>query len=105
MAVARLAIVLFVGLATAGTAFAAEEHPVAPNFWNSPPQTFQSAFVQSAAFGLLGIVMALLGFKLFDWMTPGDLQKEVVENKNIAAAIVTAAIILGICFILSATVH
>ena len=59
----------------------------------------------SALFGLLGIVLALAGFKLFDWLTPGDLQKEVIENKNLAAAIITAAMIIGICHILAAAVH
>ena len=34
-----------------------------------------------------------------------SLQKEIIENKNLAAAIITAAMILGICHILAAAVH
>jgi putative membrane protein len=71
--------------------------------WN--PETLTGALLWSAAFGLLGIVLAIFGFKLFDWVTPGDLQKEVFENKNLAAAILGAAILIGICIILAAAVH
>ncbi len=104
IAVARIVLVLFVGLATAVPALGSDDVPAA-NFWAMPPTNFHSAFTMSALFGLLGIVLALIGFKLFDWLTPGDLQKELIENKNMAAAIVTGAMILGICIILAAAVH
>jgi uncharacterized membrane protein YjfL (UPF0719 family) len=58
----------------------------------------------SALFGLTGIVLAILGFKLFDLLTPGSLQKEIFENKNMAAAVLAAAFILGICIIVAAAV-
>jgi putative membrane protein len=50
----------------------------------------------------VGIVCAIAGYKLFDTCTPGDLSKEILENKNVAAAIVAAAVILGICIIIAA---
>ncbi len=53
-------------------------------------------------FALIGIVLAIAGYKLFDKCTPGDLNKEIVENKNIAAAIVAAAVIIGVCLIIAA---
>ncbi len=70
-----------------------------------PPHTVQGAMISTALFGLLGIVLAIVGFKLFDWLTPGDLQKEVFEKNNTAAAILGAAVILGICAIIAAAVH
>ena len=102
--VTRLILVLFVGLATAAPALAADEAQI-HNFWAWPPTTFHSAFTMSTLFGVLGIILALVGFKLFDWLTPGSLQREVIENKNMAAAIITAAMIIGICNILAAAVH
>jgi uncharacterized membrane protein YjfL (UPF0719 family) len=54
-------------------------------------------------FAAIGIAAAIAGYKLFDLCTPGDLQKEILENKNIAAAIVAAAVILGICLIIAAS--
>ena len=56
----------------------------------------------TALFGLSGVVLAIVGYKIFDLCTPGDLHKEIVEHKNIAAAIIGAAVILGICIIIAA---
>ena len=53
-------------------------------------------------FALIGIGIAIFGYKLFDKCTPGDLHKEILENRNVAAAIVAAAVILGVCIIIAA---
>ena len=58
---------------------------------------------QMALFVGIGIVLAIVGFKLFDFFTPGDLQKEILENKNLAAAVVAASVILGVCLIIAAS--
>ena len=50
----------------------------------------------------IGIVTAIAGYKLFDKCTPGDIHREIVENKNVAAAIIGAAVILGVCIIVAA---
>lgn len=55
-------------------------------------------------FGLAGVVLAVLGYKIFDICTPGNLHKEIVENKNVAAAIIGAAVILGVCVIIAAAI-
>jgi putative membrane protein len=53
-------------------------------------------------FTFIGILAAIAGYKLFDKCTAGDLHHEIVQNKNIAAAIVSAAVILGVCLIVVA---
>jgi putative membrane protein len=58
----------------------------------------------SAIFGITGIILAIAGFKLFDLLTPGDLQKEIFDNKNVAAAILAGAFIVGICIVVAAAV-
>jgi len=60
--------------------------------------------VASFIFGVVGIVMAIAGFKLFDWLTPFHLEKEICENKNIAVAILCGAMILGICHIIAVSI-
>lgn len=70
-----------------------------------PPSTFLEALIATAAFGLIGILLAVLGFKIFDWLTPGNLQKEVLEKNNMAAAVVVASVVIGICIIIAAAVH
>jgi putative membrane protein len=61
--------------------------------------------VNAVVFGVIGIALALLGFKLFDWLTPRvHVQKELSENHNIAVAIVCAAVILGVCHLVAQVV-
>ncbi len=63
------------------------------------PEHFWSGIVGSAVFGLVGIVLLLLGYWLFDLITPRiDVQKELSE-KNVAVAIVIGALLLGIAYI------
>lgn len=61
------------------------------------------SLLASIAFGLIGIVLAIVGFKLFDWAIPFDLEKEMCENKNVAVGILCAAIVLGVCHIIAAS--
>ncbi len=58
----------------------------------------------SALFGVTGIALAIAGFKLFDLLTPGNLQKEIFENRNMAAAILAGAFIIGVCIVVAAAV-
>jgi uncharacterized membrane protein YjfL (UPF0719 family) len=61
--------------------------------------------INALAFGAIGIFLAILGFKIFDWITPQiHVQKELAEKHNIAVAIVCAAVILGICHIVARVV-
>lgn len=58
----------------------------------------------AAAFGGLGIVMTVIGYKLFDLIeTKIDFAAEI-KNGNIAAAIVIGAFLIGICFIIGRSV-
>ena len=67
--------------------------------WNG----FGAALLATAIFGLVGIGLMLLGFKMFDWMTPKlDLEKELGKNKNVAVAIVIASVIIGISIVIAA---
>ena len=65
--------------------------------------TFAQAILITAAFGVLGIFLCVLGFKAFDWITPTvNIERELAERHNIAVAIVMAAVILGISAIVIA---
>lgn len=51
--------------------------------------------VGTAAFGLVGIILMVIGFKLFELVTRRlDIEKQL-EDKNIAVGIVVAALLLG----------
>lgn len=61
-----------------------------------------SGLVLMVLFSLVGTALAIVGYRLFDKFTPGDLHREIVEQKNIAAAIIGGAVILGVCIIVAA---
>jgi putative membrane protein len=56
-------------------------------------------------YALLGIAIFLLAFLIVDKMTPYHLWNEIVQDKNIALAILIGAISLGMCIIIAAAVH
>jgi uncharacterized membrane protein YjfL (UPF0719 family) len=64
--------------------------------WNS--------FLISTLFGMLGILMSALGYKLFDLIdTKVDFAEEIRKG-NMAAAVVVASFMIGICYIIGRTV-
>ena len=67
----------------------------------SDPLKFGMSVLSTIVFGIVGIGLAIVGFKLFDLLTPGKLEEEIVQKQNIAAAILGGSIILGICYIVA----
>ena len=57
------------------------------------------------AYGISAVIMLLVILKVTDWITPKyNMEKELVENKNMAVAIPVAALILGISAIIVAVI-
>jgi len=56
-------------------------------------------------FGALGIIVFGVAFSIVSRLLPFDLRKQIVEERNVAAAIVAGAVALGICWIIAATMH
>ena len=64
-----------------------------------------NASFATLVFGVLGILLTLFGYKVFDWILPRiDVQKELGEKHNIAVAIVAAAVIISIGIVVSAAI-
>jgi uncharacterized membrane protein YjfL (UPF0719 family) len=66
--------------------------------------TFLEGILGTIVFGLIGIVLAIVGFKLFDVLIKHDIEKEIFENKNLAAAMLAGAVVLGVSVIIAATI-
>ena len=60
--------------------------------------------VSSIVYALLGIALAMLAAKVVDWITPGDLFRQLTEEKNMPLAIFTGLMVLGICIIIAASI-
>jgi uncharacterized membrane protein YjfL (UPF0719 family) len=56
-------------------------------------------------FAFIGIVIFVGSFVAIDRLTPYDLWREIVEEKNLALAILVGAMSIGICIIIAAAVH
>jgi uncharacterized membrane protein YjfL (UPF0719 family) len=89
-------LVILSAVATAASA----ADTASPAGWHA--QTLPQALGYMVLFAAVGILAAIGGYKLFDKCTPGDLHQEIVQNKNVAAAVVAAAVILGVCIIIAA---
>lgn len=61
--------------------------------------------VSSLLYSILGVMVFCMTFAIVDWLTPYDLWKQLVEEKNLALAIVVGAAGLGICIIIAAALH
>jgi putative membrane protein len=61
--------------------------------------------LNAVVFAILGVAIFVVLFVVLDKMTPYHLWKEVVEDKNIALAILVGTMALGISIIIAAAVH
>ncbi len=59
----------------------------------------------SLIYSLLGIVVFWISFIIIDKLTPHDLWGQITQEKNIALAIVVAAMCLGIAIIVASAIH
>ncbi|HEX4596091.1 MAG TPA: DUF350 domain-containing protein [Bryobacteraceae bacterium] len=69
-------------------------------------EDFHPGYLLNAiVFAVLGIAIFSLAFVIIDKMTPYHLWKEIVEDKNVALAVLIGAMSIGMCIIIAAAVH
>ena len=61
--------------------------------------------VNALIFASLGIGLFVVAFAAVVKAAPFHLWKEIVEEKNVAAAILAGAVALGLCWIIAAAMH
>ncbi len=88
----------------------------APKTQKSPARTSQEGrsgifsrihladLVATLIYSLLGLLVALIGYKAYDVITPFDLRKELEVDQNTSLGIVVGSIILGLCIIIAASI-
>jgi uncharacterized membrane protein YjfL (UPF0719 family) len=64
-----------------------------------------TAFINSLVYTVIGVMIFWLAFIIVDKITPYNLWKELVEEKNVALAIVVGSMCLGIAIIIGAAIH
>jgi uncharacterized membrane protein YjfL (UPF0719 family) len=92
--------ILSLFLAACPAALLGADQAAPPAGWHA--QSLGQAVGYMALFGGIGILLAILGYKVFDRCTPGHLHREIIEHRNVAAAIIGGSVILGVCIIIAA---
>ncbi len=59
--------------------------------------------ISSIVYFIIGMLFCALGYKIFDIITPFDLNEEI-DNHNIAAGLTVAGIFVGIAIVVSAAI-
>lgn len=65
--------------------------------WNF--EAMGASLLAAALFGVLGIALLALGFKVFEWITPKLKVEEELSKGNTAVGIVVAVATLGVALI------
>jgi putative membrane protein len=67
------------------------------------PAPLWRLLLDATLFGIAGIVLLIIGYYLWELITPYNLRQEIHENKNVAVAIVVAAFIIGMAIVIAAS--
>ena len=59
----------------------------------------------SVMFAILGFVLLFIGYRVFDALTPTDLNKRIFEDGNVAAAVLAGAFVLGLAIIVAMAIN
>jgi putative membrane protein len=70
---------------------------VSDNFW--------AALASSAVFGVIGLVLLIVGYKLFDFLTPSLHFQDELKKGNMAVALVVSVLLASIAYIASNVVR
>ncbi|HSY61746.1 MAG TPA: DUF350 domain-containing protein [Cytophaga sp.] len=61
--------------------------------------------ISSVLYSFIGIFILILSFWIIEKITPENLWKEILVNKNHALAIIAGAFIIAIAIIVSSAIH
>ncbi len=56
----------------------------------------------SIVYGLIGIALLMIGYKIFEWITPFSVNDALSKDQNRAVGIVVGAIFIGVALIVAA---
>jgi uncharacterized membrane protein YjfL (UPF0719 family) len=61
--------------------------------------------IAGVVFTLLGIVLFIAAFMLFDKLTPGSLWKELIEDQNTALGVLMGCVAIALAIVIAAAIH
>lgn len=66
-----------------------------------PPVGVGTGLILSLVYGIAGIILLMIGFKIFEWITPFSVDDEL-KNQNTAVGITVGAMFIAIGIIVAA---
>jgi hypothetical protein len=65
-------------------------------------KTLGGFIVEGIVFSIVGLIILMVGYKVFDMATPYDLNRQIAEENNTAAGIAVAGVLVSLGIIVAA---
>jgi putative membrane protein len=69
-----------------------------------PPILSWTSLFTSVVYGLVGLILLLIGYYMYELITPWSVKEELIAHRNPAVGLVVAAFILGMALIIAAAI-
>jgi len=69
------------------------------------PELHWGPMLTALVYSIAGLVVFALAFVIVDRMTPYHLWKEIIDDQNVALAIIVGSVAIGIAIIVSAAIR
>jgi putative membrane protein len=76
--------------------------PVEPRI--IPPALSWASLLTSVVYGLVGLILLLIGYYIYELITPWSVKEELISHRNPAVGLVVAAFILGMAIVIAAAI-
>lgn len=62
-------------------------------------------FIFTIVYAVLGMILLYAGYRVFDWLTPTDMQEDIFKDGNVAVAVLAGSFIIGLAIVILAAIH
>ena len=62
-------------------------------------------FIEAIIYAGVGIILLFAAYRIFDRLTPTDMNKAIFEENKVAVAIAVGSFVLGIAIIILGAIH
>jgi putative membrane protein len=69
-----------------------------------PPILSWASLFTSVVYGLVGLILLLIGYYVYEIITPWSVKEELISHRNPAVGMVVAAFILGMAIVIAAAI-
>jgi putative membrane protein len=76
--------------------------PVEPRIM--PPALSWPSILTSIVYGLIGLILLLIGYYIYEIITPWSVKEELIAHRNPAVGMVVAAFIIGMAIVIAAAI-